>query len=288
MKNVGLILEGGGTRGVFTAGVLDYFMECQLEFNYIIGVSAGAGNAISYVAKQIERTKKCTIDSLENEKYVSVKKFVKDKMLFDMDLIFDKFPNELYPFDYDTYFNSGTKCILGLTNCETGEPYYFEEMENRDKSRLMQGCRASSSLPYISPVVMIDGIPMLDGGLSDPIPIRKALRDGIKKNVVILTRPLGYRKKLNRKQSVLSRKVYKDYPNLSETMDRRRSMYNKTMELIERLEQEGHILVIRPQVPPVDRMEQDSEVLTQFYNHGYDYAKEIYNSVLQFLGKELQ
>jgi len=285
MKNTGLILEGGATRGVFTAGVLDLLMERDLYIPYVIGVSAGACNALGYVAKQKGRTRKCMIDSLETDRYVSIKKFIKDKMLFDMDLIFDKFPNDLIPFNYEAFFSSKQRCLIGMTNCLTGEPFFLEERE--DKIKLMNGCRASSSLPYISPVVEIDNIPMLDGGLSDGIPIRKALHDGIKKNVIILTRPKYYRKVLPKKQSNLSRYVYKEYPMLSKSMDRRRSMYNKTMDLIERLEEEGRVFVIRPQVTPVDRMEQNPKILMEFYNHGYEYAESIYTDIVSFLYQDI-
>lgn len=283
MGKTGLILEGGGTRGVFTAGILDYFMEQNLEFPYIIGVSAGACNALSYVSKQLGRTRQCMIDCLETEKYINVKKFLTEGKLFDMDMIFDTFPNESIPFDYDTFFQYEGTCYLGMTNCETGEPYYFEEKENRE--RLMAGARASSSLPYISPIVEVDGIPMLDGGLSDPIPIRKALYDGVKKNVLILTRPPHYRKRVPKKQSRLSRRVYKDYPELSTSMDRRKSYYNHTMDLIERLEEENRVFVLRPQGKVVDRMEQNPEVLRAFYEEGYEQAKAQYPRLMEWLAQ---
>lgn len=163
MSKAGMILEGGGTRGVFTAGVLDYFMEQGLYLPYVIGVSAGACNAVDYVSRQPGRTKMCTIDFLEAGSYVGLKSLIQTHSLFNMDLIFDVFPNRLIPFDYDTYFSSGATCILTATNCLTGRAAYLTEDSSRE--RLMAICRASSSLPVISQMVKVDGIPMLDGGL---------------------------------------------------------------------------------------------------------------------------
>ena len=284
MERQGLVLEGGGTRGVFTAGILDYFMEMDLRFPYVIGVSAGACNALSYVANQKGRNRKCMIDCLEEDAdYINVRKFLKEGQLFDMDLIFDQFPNDSIPFDYDTFFQYTGTCYLVTTNCLTGEPYYFEEKSDRE--RLMQGARASSSLPYADPIAYVDGIPMLDGGLSDPIPIRKALRDGVKKNVVILTRPPHYRKKVPKKQSRLNRRMYKDYPQLCESMDRRKSYYNHTMDLIERLAEKERIFVLQPQGEVISRMERKPAALRAFYEEGYAYAKEQYPRLMEWLSK---
>ena len=184
MKTTGLILEGGGTRGVFTAGVLDYFMEQNLYLPYVIGVSAGACNAVNYVSRQPGRTKKCTIDYLAAGSYVGLRHLIRNHSLFNMELIFDIFPNSIFPFDYEQFFHSEQTCILTATNCLTGEAAYLQERESRE--RLMQICRASSSLPVVSPMVYVDGIPLLDGGLADSVPLRKALRDGkrvSKKNI---------------------------------------------------------------------------------------------------------
>ena len=169
MKQAGMILEGGGTRGVFTAGVLDYFMEQELYLPYVIGVSAGACNAVNYVSHQLGRMKTCTIDFLEAGSYVGIKYLLKNHSLFNMDLIFDVFPNKIIPFDYDTFFSSKQTCILTATNCFTGRPAYLTE-NCGNRIRLMNACRASSSLPIVSPMVEVDGIPMLDGGVADSVP----------------------------------------------------------------------------------------------------------------------
>lgn len=281
MNKTGMILEGGGTRGVFTAGVLDYFMEQNLYLPYVIGVSAGACNAVNYAAHQPGRMKLCTIDFLEAGSYVGLNSLLHSHSLFNMDLIFDIFPNKIIPFDYDTYFSSGMTCILTATNCLTGKAAYLTETS--DRRRLMAICRASSSLPVVSPTVYVDGVPMLDGGMSDSVPVQKALRDGVKRNIIILTRQEGYRKTPAGKTLKMAQIMYQKYPNLIKAIKYRAYYYNRTMELIEDLERRGHVFVIRPQVPVIKNTEDRQEVLTAFYQHGYDYAKDIFEEAASFL-----
>lgn len=284
LKKAGIVLEDGGTRGVFTAGVLDYFMENNMYFPYIIGVSAGACNAVAYAAHQPYRTRKCMIDYLYSDSYVSIKNMIINKSLFDMELIFDAFPNGIIPFDYDTFFKGESRCLITVTNCNTGEPEYLEEYT--DKKRLMQICQASSSLPFVSQITEVDGEPYLDGGVSDSIPVVKMLRDGYKKPVVILTRNKGYRKKERDKNSMdFSKLVYRNYPKLNEAIFKRNARYNKTLEFIEELENKGHIFVIRPEMEPVDRAEQDTDKLMEFYQHGYDMGIKYLDELKTFINK---
>lgn len=228
--------------------------------------------------------KLCTIDFLEAGSYVGLKSLVKTHSLFNMDLIFDIFPNKIIPFDYDTYFSSGMECILTATNALTGKAEYLSEKS--DRQRLMTICRASSSLPVVSPIVDVDGIPMVDGGVADSVPIRKALHDGVKKPVIILTRQAGYRKAPAKKTLKMAQIMYQKYPNLIRAIKYRAYYYNRTMELIEDLENRGHVFVIRPQVPVVKNTENHAEVLTDFYNHGYEYAKDIFEQAASFAGWE--
>lgn len=283
MVKAGLVLEGGATRGVFTAGVLDFLMEHDIYFKYVIGVSAGACNALDYVSKQIGRTKQCMIIEEKENRYVDIKRTVKTGSIFDMDMIFDKFPNEIYPFDYDTCFDSKMECEMVVTNCETGKPEYLKETE--DRGRLMQICRASSSLPLIAPIVEIDGVPYLDGGLSDSVPVSRALRKGYKKCVVILTRRKDYRKEHSRKMEKLYIAAFRKYPKLVNSMVHRPETYNKQMDFIDKLEKEGKIFVIRPSIEEVSHTEQDIQVLTEFYDHGYETMKSQYVKMLEYLVK---
>ncbi|MDO4272530.1 MAG: patatin family protein [Eubacteriales bacterium] len=276
-----LILEGGATRGVFTAGVLDYLMEMKTEFPYVTGVSAGACNAVDYVSRQPGRTKQCMILEDKQYRYISVRKTIRNRSLFDMDMIFDRYPNEIFPFDFDTYFNSDTCCELVVTNCLSGKAEYLTEKS--DRKRLMDICRASSSVPAACPMVMVDGHPCLDGGISDSIPVIHAVKKGYRKNVVVLTRNYGYRKKRPGKSRAFYMAAFKEYPNLLNTLLNRYRVYNRTLEIIEKWEKEGHIFVIRPQMETVSRTEQNTKVLTEFYQHGYDVMEQQFQAFKEYL-----
>lgn len=282
-KEAALVLEGGGTRGVFTAGVLDYLMEKEVKFPYVIGVSAGACNAIDYVSKQIGRTKDCTIIQDRKNRYIGTKDALKKGYLFDMDRLFDEYPNRLFPFDFDTYFASDIQCEVVVTNCLTGEAMYLSEKQ--DKERLLTICRASSSIPLISPVVDVDGIPCVDGGVADSVPLIHSMKLGHQKNVVVLTRNKGYRKKAPGKSRLLYTAALKKYPNLLNALLNRYRNYNRVMELVEKWEEEGHIFVIRPEVEPVSRTEQNVEKLTEFYDHGYQLMKQRMEEMQDYLEK---
>lgn len=280
-----LVLEGGATRGVFTSGVLDFLMEKDFYTTDVIGVSAGACNAIDYVSRQIGRTKKCMIHKeKEYDFYLGLRKMVKEKSMMDMDLIFDRYPKELIPFDFDTYFQSEMKCDQVVTNCETGKAEYLDE--RKEKERLLKICRASSSMPLAAPIVRIDGVPYLDGGLADSVPIERALKKGRKKIIVILTRNESYRKKKpSLGETRIYRAAYKKYPNLVRTILRRPYVYNKQMEQIEQLERKGEIFVLRPKIKTIGRMEKNYDRLTSFYEHGYVQMKEEYERLLEYLNK---
>ena len=190
----------------------------------------------------------------------------------NMDMIFDIYPKQIYPFDFDTYFSNGMTCEIVTTNCLTGNAEYMTEENASD--RLMKICRASSSMPLVCPIVNIDGIPYLDGGLADSIPVKHVQEKGLKKIVLILTRPEGYRKKPTSKAvGKLYRKMYSKYPALVRTCIRRPVMYNRTEEYIEKLEKEGNIFVLRPEMKPVSRLEKDYDKLMAFYDHGYEMMK---------------
>lgn len=285
MKKATMVLEGGAVRGVFTSGALDYLMEQDFYTSHVIGVSAGSCNGADYVSRQIGRTRDCMIQKEKEYGYINVRKFLKEKSLLDMDLIFDRFPNEIYPFDYDTYFKSDMTFEIVVTNCETGQAEYLTEKS--DKERLMKACRASSSMPLLSPIVNIDGVPYLDGGIADSVPLKRAIKLGNKKIIIILTKGPGYRKKLPSKAKVrLYKSAYKKYPEFVRTMLRRPLVYNRMMERIERLEAEGKIFVLRPKLTMISRLEQNAEKMEAFYNHGYECMKEEYPALLEFLSRK--
>ena len=188
MEKIGLVLEGGASRGVFTAGVLDYWMEQGITFPYVVGVSAGACNAADLVSKQIGRTRNTMIHKDKKYEYMGLRTFFKTRQLMDMDLIFRTFPEEYFPFDYDTYFASETEVEYGCTDCHTGRPVFLSEKQ--DKGRLMDILRASCAMPGAVRPVLVDGKPYVDGGLSDSIPVKHAFAMGCDKVVVLRHRTI--------------------------------------------------------------------------------------------------
>lgn len=271
-EKTGLVLEGGGMRGVFTCGVLDYFMDKKIRFPYTIGVSAGACNGLSYMSGQRGRAKFSNIDLLEQYDYIGVKYLFKKRNIMDFDLLFGEFPEHILPYDYDAYFSSPGRYVMVTTNCRTGRANYLEE--KKDKKRIIDIVRASSSLPYVCPITYVDDVPMLDGGIVDSIPLLRSMEDGNEKNVVVLTRNRGYRK--TSKDMKIPHFIYKKYPRLRVALSNRCKVYNQQLEMVERLEDEGRIHVIRPEKPVVvDRIEKDVNKLRDFYQEGYECAKKM-------------
>ena len=267
----GLVLEGGGMRGVFTCGVLDSLMDRGILFPYAIGVSAGACNGLSYMSGQRGRAKFSNIDLLEKHRYIGFRHLLTKGNIMDFDLLFHEFPERIIPYDYAAYEANEARYEMVTTNCLTGEPCYLSE--KHDPKRIIDIVKASSSLPFVMPISYVDGMAMLDGGISDSIPVRHAMDLGYDNLVVVLTRNKGYRK--SEKQRVPFW-AYRKYPALREAIRTRNLRYNSDMELIERLEAEGRIIVIRPERPiVVGRMERDSNKLLALYDEGYELASKI-------------
>ncbi|WP_373729748.1 patatin-like phospholipase family protein [Bacteroides heparinolyticus] len=267
----GLVLEGGGMRGVFTCGVLDSFMDRGIRFPYAIGVSAGACNGLSYMSGQRGRAKYSNIDLLEKYKYIGLRHLLKKRNIMDFDLLFQEFPEHILPYDYEAYFRCPERFVMVTTNCTTGEANYFEEKQC--KERLIDIVRASSSLPFVCPITYVDNIPMLDGGIVDSIPVMRARQDGFTNNVVVLTRNRGYRKEI--KGTKVPPFIYKRYPQLREAINRRSVVYNEQLDLVEQMEEAGEITVIRPRNPiEVNRIERNIRKLTDLYEEGYRCAEE--------------
>ena len=265
----GLILEGGGMRGVFTCGVLDCFMDKGIRFPYTIGVSAGACNGLSYISNQRGRAKFSNINLLEKYNYIGIKYLLKKGNIMDFDLLFHTFPNEIIPYDYEKLANCKEHYEMVTTSCRTGKACYYEE--KKDANRVIDIVKASSSLPFVCPITYVDGEPMLDGGIADSIPILRARELGYDNNVVVLTRNKGYRK--SEKEIKLASLFYKEYPAMQEAIRQRNKIYNEQISMIEELENTGEIVVIRPQKPiEVGRMERDTKKLLALYEEGYNLA----------------
>ena len=272
LENIGLVLEGGGMRGTFTSGVLDYLMDHHIEVPYGIGVSAGACNGVSYVSGQRGRAKFSNIDLLDKYKYIGLGHLLRTGSIIDMDMLYNRFTEEILPFDYDSYFARPMRFEMVTTDCITGRACYWEE--KHDEKRIIEIVKASSSLPYACPMSYVDGHPMLDGGIVDSIPLLRAYEQGYDKCVVVLTRNKGYRK--STKKVPVPSFIYKQYPRLRVALRNRNKIYNEQLELVERLEEEGKIIVIRPEKPiVVGRMETSVKKLTDLYNQGYECAKKV-------------
>ena len=274
--NTALVLEGGGLRGVFTCGVLDCFMDKGIRFPFTVGVSAGACNGLSYMSGQRGRAKSSNIDLMDKHHYVGFKYLLTQGCIMDYKLLFEDFPEKIIPYDYEAYFANTDRFVMVTTNCLTGKAEYLEEKS--DSKRVMDIVRASSSLPYVTKITYVDGVPMLDGGIADSIPVEYAQSQGYERMVVVLTRNKGYRK--NEKQLPVPKFIYRKYPELRKTLASRNAQYNRTMEMIERLEDEGRMTVIRPVHPiEVDRMEKDTDKLRALYQEGYELAESFLASL---------
>ena len=277
LQQAGLVLEGGGTRGVFTAGVLDYLLDAQIYFPYAVGVSAGACHGLSYMSRQRERARKSTLDIMYTHPYVGLRFWRKQRSLLDLDLLYNVLPKKIYPYDYETYFNNPATYEIVTTNCLTGEPNYMTDKESED--RILTLARATSSLPFICPMCEVDGIPMLDGGISDSIPLQRAIDMGHTFNIVVLTRNKGYRS--NSSFYKRTAFAYKKYPALRRTLERRREMYNEQITFVEEQERLGRALVIRPERPlEVGRLCSDPEKMMRLYKEGYEVAKRTFEQFL--------
>lgn len=265
-RDMGLVLEGGGMRGVFTSGVLDAFMKHDLFFDYVVAVSAGACNGMSYISRQPGRARFSNIDMLAKYDYIGVRHLVTQGCIFDPVLLYDRFPNELVPFDYDTYFRHAASFEMVTTNCLTGRAMYMSETS--DRQRALDIVRASSSLPYVSKIVSVDGVPMLDGGIVDSIPVERAIALGHRRNVVIATRNRGYRN--TGRDYKIPHFIYKNYPRLRVALSHRIEAYNRQLEELERMEDEGSVICLRPERPmEVGRIEKDTGKLERLYEEGF-------------------
>ncbi|ADH99567.1 patatin-like phospholipase family protein [Salisediminibacterium selenitireducens] len=282
MRDTGLVLEGGGLRGVYTAGILEYFLKQDIQFPNVIGVSAGACNAASYISKQEKRNYAITVGYAGNPDYLSVRRLFRHGELFNMDLIFDRIPNKEYPFDYETFFKNEQQLYTGVTDCLTGETIYYNKNEVRhDLNKIL---RASSSLPMIAPVVYHNDRPLLDGGISDPIPVNYSISLGNRKHVVVLTQEKGYQKQPAKRGMWYFEKKYKHFPGLVDVVKRRFTIYNNLLKKVEQLEEDGQAFVFRPEnLQGVGRIEKNAGKLDELYQHGYEHAKSRQKEMELFL-----
>lgn len=280
MYEAGLVLEGGGMRGLYTAGVLDFFIEKKLAFSSCYGVSAGACHLASYMSGQRGRAYRISVDYLDDKNYCSAYSLLKTGDLFNVDMCYNQIPNELDPFDYEAAEKYPGRGVVVVTDIKSGQAKY---VELKDMRRDLVAIRASASLPLVSRNVEINGKMYLDGGMSDSIPIRKSLRDGNLKNIVVLTRPDGYRKKPTSNMAIMRAK-YKDYPGVVRDMENRHIVYNKSLDFVKREEKAGRAFVFRPEnLIKIERIEKDPKKLRVLYLQGYYDAATRYKEMKKFL-----
>ena len=274
---VGLLLEGGAMRGLYTAGVLDIFMENNVKIDGIIGVSAGALFGMNYKSKQIGRVLRYNKKYAKDKNYMGFYSLLTTGNIMNEDFCFNKIVNELDPVDFETFKNSEVEFYVVVTNIETGKPEYIKINDLKNKTEV-EYLRASGSMPFVSKPVVINNKKYLDGGISDSIPIDKMMSMDFDKVIVVLTRPIDYRKK--KSNQIFSKIYYRKYPKFAETIRNRYKMYNEEVEKVLELERKGEILVIRPsKFIGIKRIEKDIDKMQAMYDLGRNDTLKILDNI---------
>ena len=277
----GLVLEGGGVRGIYTAGVLDVFMEHGITFDGVIGVSAGAIHGCSYLSGQKGRSIRYYKKYCNAPRFMSFKSWLKTGDIVGADFCYRELPDVLDPYDHEAFHKCNTPFYVTCSNVETGQAEYIQIT---DMKKQIDALRASASLPYFSRIVKIGDKKYLDGGCTDSIPIEAFQQLGYEKNVVVLTRDAAYRKEPE--LPALPKLFYRRYKAFSGALLNRHTSYNRTVERILELEKEGRIFVIRPAQPlNIGRMEKDPENVQRVYDIGYADGKKYLQDMLTWMQK---
>ncbi len=279
----GIVLEGGGKRGIYVAGVLDVLLEHNIMSDGLIGTSAGAVNGCSYVSQQYERNIRYNIRFAKEKKYMSIYSLITTGNVVGTKFAYDLLPNVLEKFDYDSFEKSPVDFYATCSNLETGKAEYILCKTLRGK--YMDYLRASASLPYVSQIVEVDGKKLLDGGVCDSIPLKAFQNMGYTKNLVVLTRPKGYMKKPE--NNLMAEVFYGKYPKFVSAMKNRFAFYNRTVRYVEQQEKEGNIFLLRPSKSiEVGRMEKDAEKIKALYQLGKDDANRHLQEIALFLSRK--
>lgn len=272
---IGLVLEGGGMRCIYTVGILDVLSKNNFLADYLIGVSAGASNGVSYISGQKGRGIRTNVNYINDKRYLSLSNFLKTGSLFGMDFIFRELPAKLDPFDYEAFFKCRCDYRVGVTNAETGEEEYFDKnsLRKEEKNTVLI---ASASMPIASPVVEYKGKKYYDGGTADPIPIKKAFEDGCDKVIVVLTRDRSFRKTQTRGK-IFYKFLLRKYPKMVELLSKRHEIYNETLDFIRKMEKEGKAFVVAPKKPlEIERFERNKENLLKIYKQALKEGEEFW------------
>ena len=279
---LGLTLEGGASRTVYSCGILDALLENDIMADKIFGVSAGSAFGVSYASKQHGRNYRLATEFMPTSEYMGIKHLLdpKNRSYYNLDYDYDTIPNKLLPFDYETFGKYKGEFYAVVTNVETGRAEYLPVDE---KDRTWQKLRASCALPLLFPEIKIDGKYYLDGGIADSIPFKKAMEMGCDKNIVILTRPRDYRKETD-SMTKLCMKRYARHPEFAKAMETRAVRYNKCVEEIMELSRQGKLFVFTPKTTfGVNRIEGDREKLKKLYEHGYKHALWAMDKLREYL-----
>lgn len=279
--SIGLVLEGGAMRGLYTAGVLDVFLDNNIKVDGIIGVSAGVLFGVNYLSKQKGRAIRYNKKFAKDKRYMGMRSFITTGNIVNKDFAYYEIPFKIDVFDEETFERSNTNFWATVTNIETGKAEYLKLTNVFEQMELL---RATSAMPIVSKVVEIDGKKYLDGGVSDSIPVEKCKSIGYDKIIVVLTRPIEYRKK--KTNSLVAKVKYKRYPNLIETMENRYKKYNETVEKIIDMENKKKIFVIRPSKDlKLKRIEKDVDKLQAMYDLGISDCKKQLESLKEYIGE---
>lgn len=276
-----LVLEGGTFRPIFSAGAMDALLDLGLEFDYVIGVSAGICNGFSYVSKQKGRNLEVVRQFRHDKRYIGKRHYLKERSLFGIDFIYNQIPNTLIPFDYKTFMENACQVRVGVTNVESGKCEYLDG-KMTDKTNVM--LQATCAIPFVFPAIKIGNSKYYDGGLSDPIPIKKAIKDGNQKHLILLTRTKEYRKELNTSTRMAAKTIRHIYPKLASVLLNRHLLYNETVAFCDKLEAKGSAVVLRPSYE-LDSMENDIEQLNKNYEAGYQLVMENQERIRQLFNE---
>lgn len=265
-----MILEGGTFRPIFSCGVMDALIDQGIEFPYVIGVSAGITDGFSYVSKQPKRNYDLLMNHRHDKRYVGLRNYLTERSLFGLRFAYETLPNEIYPFDWDTFLQSPIQVKVGVTNVKTGQCEYLDGKQVDRKSTML---KATCAIPFVFPAIPLNGQKYYDGGICDPIPIKKAILDGHEKSLIVLTRPKGYQKTLSKANVYASRFLKRKYPRLVKPLLTRHIHYNETVQFCEQLEKEGKAVILRPSVDvQIDSFEKDLQKIDAIYRYGYQLA----------------
>ena len=274
-----LVLEGGGLRGIYTAGVLDSLQKEDVKVDAVIGVSMGALVGINYISNQPGRALRINLNYCKDKNYIGLYTLLKTGNIVNKDLAYYEIPEKIDPFDNDTFKKAQVDYYCTVTNIETGKAEYIKIKDAMKETEVL---RASSSLPAVSKSIELDGKKYLDGGIADSIPVEKALEMGFDRVIVVLTRPITYRKKPS-KQKLVSR-LYRKYPEFVKCLRTRNDRYNETVKRIIELEKDNKIFVIRPSIGiPIKRIEHNKEIIQKQYDLGVTDFKERKEALLDYL-----